>query len=191
MTNPWDVPPFPLRGDTNDTLTFAGVGRVTTLWESIEFELSNLCHVFTDRQESDGQRRYGEGNIFAKRLDILSEFACAYFTRHCDQSKEGRFSELREQARHFSKRRHEVAHGIVFDITLVTAFREKLELGSTSPQWAVVAPYYAMRHHDVCGLPYFAYSSVELDYIMRMMRRFFWDIRDFRSGLATDQTRPS
>lgn len=184
MIEPWHAPPFPLRGDTDDTLTFAGVGRVTTMWESIEFELSNLCHNFTDDRQIDGQRQYGEGNIFANRLSILSKFACAYFTRHCDQSKEGRFNELCTQARQFSTRRHEVAHGIVFDITLITAFREKLEPGITSPQWAVVAPYYAMRHHDDGGLPYFAYSSVELDYIMRMMRRFLWDVRDFRSAIA-------
>ena len=38
MSNPWDVPPIPNRGDFDEDTTFAGVGRVMSGWELIEVD---------------------------------------------------------------------------------------------------------------------------------------------------------
>lgn len=183
MVDPWDAPQLPTRGDTDQNLTYAGIGRVTSAWEEVEFELSSLCNQFVADESRDGWRIYGDGRIFVNRLGKLADEAKRFFIRHCSQAKEARFFDLARQAESFSARRHEVAHGIVFDITLVTFFRDNLSDKTTSPQWAVVAPYYAFRHHAANGMPQFAYASSELDYISRMMRRFFWDIRQFRETL--------
>lgn len=183
MLEPWGQPPIPLRGDNDENATYAGIGRVTSKWEEIEFELSNLCHDFANGLTDDGQRAYGEGKIFSNRLEILVTYSKKFFVSRCSQDAEGIFYSLAKQAQQFSLRRHEVAHGIVFDISVITFFKERME-DTSSPQWAVVAPYYAARHHASDGLPRFAYASPELNYIMRMMNRYFCDLHDYRGMIA-------
>ena len=59
MTNPWDIPAFPNKADTDGTVTFAGVGRVLTEWELVEFVLGTIYSIFRGDQTLKLVLEYG------------------------------------------------------------------------------------------------------------------------------------
>ena len=74
MTNPWDAPPLPSRGDSDKNETYAGVGRVISAWENIEFALARLYSVYIGAPDDiHGLRAYGTGRIFRDRLAVESK----------------------------------------------------------------------------------------------------------------------
>jgi hypothetical protein len=54
MTNPWDRPPFPGKGDDNQDILYAAVGRVISQWEKVELGLSHLYAIFIGQPFSIG-----------------------------------------------------------------------------------------------------------------------------------------
>jgi hypothetical protein len=46
VANPWDVPPFPVRGDPDEITLYAAKGRAVSHWEKIEVSLCYLYAIF-------------------------------------------------------------------------------------------------------------------------------------------------
>ena len=68
VTNPWDISPFPNKADSDDTVTFAGVGRVLTEWELVEFVLGTIYRIFRGDQTLKLVLEYGGlGEVFSRR----------------------------------------------------------------------------------------------------------------------------
>jgi hypothetical protein len=192
MPQPWDRPPFPKRGDDDEHMTYAHVGRIMTRWESLEFELSRLYSWFDGAlDDTDKMREYGTGRIFRDRADALGRKADQFFMQHPDQGREGEFSELLSRARLFANRRNDIAHGILFTISRITFFRDKLKPNLLHREhYAIIPPLYAMRHHDQQGLPEFAYTSVEMRRIGTRIWRLQKEVERYRLR-ATGAEQPS
>ena len=73
MPNPWDIPPFPIRGDDHQGTTSAGMGRVLTQWEVIEGELAQIYGwLVMQPDEMEALHEYGEPPIFRERITRAS-----------------------------------------------------------------------------------------------------------------------
>lgn len=174
MADPWDIPPFPTNGDDRDDITYAGVGRVLTQWESIEVELSHIYSLLAGRfEEIEALREYGKPRIFEERLKGLTGAADDYFRRNPSQSLEGVFQEIQIKARKFAARRGDIAHSIVrpFRWTILPP-----QDGSIDPhepmQFCAVPPHYTGRRFNPNNMPVYVYTSKEMDALSTALFRF-------------------
>jgi hypothetical protein len=108
---------MPNRGDEDGRLTFEGVGRVITAWEHVEFALGRLYSMFKGAPDTGVMHEYGEPRIFHDRMVRLSRAADSYFIRHPSQKYEDLFRIATKDAELISKRRNDIAHSVVFDIS--------------------------------------------------------------------------
>lgn len=110
----WDMPAFPLAGDTHDTDTFTAIGRALSQWEYLEAYLGLTYGHFvgSDTPTSPAMRAYGAVSAFSTRYDMVKVATEAYFlqTPHEIHST---FIKIIDEAKEFSTRRNEIAHGIV------------------------------------------------------------------------------
>lgn len=185
MSRLWDSPPLTIVGDDNDETTFAGVGRVLSRWEAVEFAFARLHSVFhgvIDGPEFLGA--YGEGRIFKVRLGRLQGAADDFFIGHIDHSAEVNFQALVRAAEGFAERRNDVAHGVVMAISDFTIFRERMPADTPSgDRWALMPPLQTIKRHDDDGFPSYAYSSTELKELARLLAILSLEIGDYRKAL--------
>jgi hypothetical protein len=158
MSNPWDVPPFPVRGDDDIEHTYAGVGRVLSQWETLELELGFIYGLLLNQLEDiEAVRRYGEPKIFEERIKGLSAVASEYFKWNPHQETEAELDALLMSARQFAARRNDIAHSIVRPIQWIARDMDEGPL-----QFCAVPPLYLARKFDARNMPSFVYASVEL-----------------------------
>ena len=159
----WDAPPLPERGDHSEDTTYAGVGRVLSEWEACEAELSHIYAMFVCKFfQPEAYREYGAGRIFIDRLRIIRSAAEAYFVRHPNQEREGKFDQLAQLAEMCSARRNEVAHSIVREMGFVRSRRFGDPFGQ---QFCLVPSHYNYKRFGPDNMPTYAYTSAELAYL--------------------------
>ena len=192
MTNPWDIPAFPNKADTDDSATFAGVGRVLTEWELVEFVFGTIYRVFRGDLTLKLVHEYGAlGEVFIRRYPRLKAESDSYFARCPNQSIERQFYKLLERAIGYSGRRNDVAHGIVFAVQETSYF--KIRLGQFPPHtnlWLLVPPAYALEKHNGTVRPLYAYSSTELNALAKNLNDLSSDLQAFRDVLQVDKFLP-
>jgi hypothetical protein len=162
MTKPWDVPPFPTKGDDTDDSTYAGVGRVLSRWEEVEVSLTHIYAAFLGRpHDPKAHRSYmGDGRIFSDRLNNLRSVAGKFFVKNPNQKDEANLDGILDTAQRFSERRNEVSHGIVRPIQWYKTLSSGDSIGL---QFVLVPPHYNWRKFNKDNSrPSFAYTSVEL-----------------------------
>lgn len=165
MPDPWDIPPFPTRGDDDQDSTFAGIGRVLSQWEMIEVELSHIYAWLMNRpEEIEVLRQYGEKRIFAERIKEFRQIADVYFRGNPHQETEGELSTLTDTICKFAERRNEVAHCIVRPFQWIASPGDEGLL-----QFCAVPPHYTARKFDFENIPMFAYTSLELTALSRAL----------------------
>ena len=73
MPDPWDRPVFPTKGDEDENVTCAGVGRVLTQWENIEIELSHMFAICVGKyhQEEAYDQYYGRNKTTQARIKTV------------------------------------------------------------------------------------------------------------------------
>lgn len=180
MPNPWDRPPFPTSCDDNPDTTFNAVGRVMTHWETVEFELARLYSLLVGAPDGPALHQYGAGRIFRDRLVALRQAAGKHFVQRPHQAWEAQFDFVAVRAEGFSDRRNDVAHGVVFEVSGITFFRERVGLSKGgNQQFLLIPPIYARRWHDG-GLPIFCYGSHEMIALHGQLRDLWSDIDAFR-----------
>jgi hypothetical protein len=115
MADPWDIPPFASSGDKTPNRTYEAVGCALSAWEELEVGLSYLFGIFTGKNplSMTTYAEYGEPTIFALRADALQRTAERYFIGRPSQELEAFFGSLMYDARAFSARRNDIAHGVV------------------------------------------------------------------------------
>jgi hypothetical protein len=81
MSNPWDRPPIPPRGDYSEDITYRSVGRFISSWESIEVELSHLYAIFVGKyfKPEAYDEYHDQSKTLKQRLRTLEEAARLYF----------------------------------------------------------------------------------------------------------------
>jgi hypothetical protein len=185
MFNPYQgPPPLPGRGDETPDATYHGVGKVVSTWEAVEFEFSRLYSVFSNDPDGESLRQYSESTISRYRLDELGKQAERYFLSRPCQQVEGQFDRLVASARALLSRRNEVAHGIVSDMSKITAYsRNFVREARGRPQWALFAPYHTLRQHGDNGLPQYAYTGAVLLVLAEALFDFYEEVRAFRLSL--------
>jgi hypothetical protein len=186
MPNPWDRPPIPLRGDSDEDTTYGGIGRVVTHWEQVEIALSHLYSLFVGRLgHREAIYEYGAGAVLKGRLERLAlahEKLCKLVP---DQALESEFGALIEQIRLFSERRNDVAHGMVVP----------MQWKANEPfQFCLVPPDYKQTHFDPQNAPLYVYTRRELDSLTATFFSFadvltrhtckLYEIHEQRRGLA-------
>jgi hypothetical protein len=158
MPDPWDIPPFPIRGDDEQDTTFAGVGRVLTQWEMLEVKLARIYGwLLKQPDEIEALHQYGSPQIFRERIKGLRLVATAYFQWNPHQDTEADFWNLVTKALNFSARRNDVAHSIVQPFQWISTSKSDGPL-----QFCAVPPQYAGKKFDPQKMPSFIYTSVEL-----------------------------
>jgi hypothetical protein len=186
MNDPLDSPPLPKRGDQNPDTTQLGVGRIMSGWEWIELELSRVYSVFVGDPDGEAMRQYGIPTVSSFRLEGLAKVAEAYFVKAPSQRVEGEFIRLLGLTRKLLSRRNEVAHGVIFDISPITAFNEHFEpKAKGKKQHAIISPYYAFKQHNAEGLPAYAYTSPTLYALMAKMGEVHRQWDEFRARLVS------
>jgi len=130
MANPWNGLPFPDRADADDNATFAGVGRVLTAWELVEFALGTIYGILRDDGTLNSVLEYGTlGEVFSRRYPRLKIEADSFFARYPNRPIiERQFYKLLERTIGYSIRRNEVAHGLVVAVQQMSYFKVRLGL---------------------------------------------------------------
>jgi hypothetical protein len=167
MSNPWDRPPSPTRGDPDENTTCAGVGRVLTRWENVEIELSHMFAICIGKyhQEAAYDEYYDRGKTTQARIKSVEEKAERVLQ---NQQLEADFCIFARKTGKFSERRHEVAHGMVRPIQWYgvggMTLRETEKI-----QYCVVPPRYQRSWFDQNQMPLYVYTSVELAELERKL----------------------
>jgi len=145
MSNPWDRPPYPTRGDTHADETYAAIGRVLSAWEAVESELSVLFAVFKGRRYDLEiyETYYDVGKTTKNRIRAVENAAEQFFLKRPNQDLEGNFQTIMKSVCGFADRRHDCAHGIVQPIQWYLSLIPEHEVETFTPwQFCVVPPQY-------------------------------------------------
>ena len=193
MSNPWNRPPLPIRGDDDQDTTHAAVGSVLTNWENIEGELSHIFALYIGKMWTNEayDQYYEKGRTTKGRLQNLETAANAYFVKSPNQEAEGALCELLEGVFGFADRRHEAAHGIVRPIQW---YGSLLPESSRPPpdsglKFCLVPPHY-QRTWIKDGKPEYIYTSKELNSISLGLFTFLQAVLKFRFQYLPDPRRP-
>jgi hypothetical protein len=118
----WARPSPSMSGDPDPSVTFAAVGQALSMWELIEEQLASLCLVFSGLAE-DGKlntayrRLFGSIESSSARRAAILEAAAVYFLRDKDGTMFKKLDALLRQVSDASRRRDDIAHGIVSKLT--------------------------------------------------------------------------
>jgi hypothetical protein len=193
MSNPWDIPPFPVRGDADQNDTYAGVGRVLSQWEAIEVELSHVYSLLVYRHEDlEALREYGRPTIFRDRLDSLQRAAERYFQSNPHQETESEFSDIAKIARNFSARKNDVAHSIVRPYRWTFPPSAETVDPFEPMQFCATPPHYSGKKFMPENLPIYVYTSVEMNALSVALFEFSHQIIELKWKLmmGEDGKRP-
>lgn len=185
MTNPWDRPPLTRQGDMTESLTYEGVGRVTSQWETYEGELSHLYAIFSNRyfKPEAYDEYFAVGRTARARVQALEDESERFFTKHPDQKLEGDFQSIIAAAAGYAERRHEIAHGIVRPIHFYNAVLQR-PFDPREPFAFCLSPSHHHRNwFDSNGNPKYLYTSVEMNHIAIKMYEQLVDLIRLKHAL--------
>lgn len=163
MGEPWDAPPFPKRGNRDQRVLYEAIGRALVAWEELETELAHLFAAFCgeSRFDEEANNTYGEQLNFAQRMNDLQRAAKAYFVRYPNQVLEAEFCWVSRFTIGFSRRRNDVAHGVVRLIGMVQDQHETL-LGAPL-QWCLIPPHFREAKFISRDIPAHILTSREIN----------------------------
>jgi hypothetical protein len=166
MSNPWDRPPIPPRGDYSEDITYRSVGRFISSWESIEVELSHWYAIFVGKyfKPEAYDEYHDQSKTLKQRLRTLEEAARLYFVKCPNQINERDFEVLIEKVRGFSERRHEIAHGIVRPYHFFAPLTEWSDpYDKDTTRTCLVPPHYQRDWFNDLQIPLYVYTSRQID----------------------------
>lgn len=100
-------------GETNAEKLFVAVGMAIHAWEAMEEAFARLFALFTALPENPyALSEYGADNrVLVHRLEAVKEAGNRYFVKCPNQSREGEFTALCQEAAGLAIKRHRIAHG--------------------------------------------------------------------------------
>jgi hypothetical protein len=175
MSNPWDRPPHPSKGDPDQHITFNGVGRVLTMWETVEIELSHIYAICIGQylQEEGYDRYYESARTTNNRIEAVQHEAERFAIRFPDQGRESAFLCFIRRVCGFADRRHEVAHGVVRPFHFYQPFDPAADPHSLKLEFCVAPPHFHRNWFDEKNMPRYIYTSVELKNLEAKLYRLF------------------
>ena len=185
MTDPWDRPPIPKRGNRSDKTLFEALGRTLNAWEEIEISMSHLYAAFSvyDRFDGTATHAYGVPANFRDRMTLLQRAADLHFIAHPNQEVEGEFHRLMRFAEGYSARRNDIAHSrasqIVWALPMPDTAAEFVEIRDRE-EWCLIPPFFRAKKFTPDRRPTYAFTSRELNELGKV----FWDIAHAFTNLS-------
>lgn len=162
----WDRRPWPTSGDSDEEKLYAAVGRALSAWERCEAQLAFLFAQFLSTPLLHAPiRAYCAVRTFEGRADMLRAASKQYFWGFGipkDHDFVVRFKVILSSAIEFSKRRNDIAHGVV-DHYHPQPTAETV-VWVTRHGYALFPAYGSLKDRDHVGIPAYCYTSAELDY---------------------------
>lgn len=184
MAEPWDIPPFPKQGNASQKVLFAAIGRATAAWADVEVTFAHLLSVFLAGNQFDARanRAYGEKETFAHRQALLTAAAEAHWRKRPDQALEGRLKELMILAMNLSRRRNDIAHGVLRFIHWIREPNSRATLlsGGADLRWCLIPPHFNGKKFTSENRPEYVFTSREIN----RFAEAFWDLARDSSNLA-------
>jgi hypothetical protein len=163
VPDPWDAPPFPKRGNHSRRVLYESIGRALSTWEELESTLARLYAAFCgkDQYDTEANHAYGTELNFRNRLTELQRSACRYFIKRPHQDLEGDLAWVVRYATGYSRRRNDVAHGVVRLLHMVLDPRQGFL--SAEPGWCLVPPHFREDKFSSPTLPDYILTSREIN----------------------------
>jgi hypothetical protein len=175
MPNPWEVPPFPERGEEAPEPLYTAVGHALSTWELVEEELASLFALMVGqaRRSPETQpaiRAYGAIVSFTSRADMLAAASKGFFLAWPNEATmttfEEEFRELMKMASGWSGRRNDLAHGRVNTFTSIKGY--------------CLAPgLYNSKKNTVGNKPSYIYTATHVATFQRQFEFLFSLLRDY------------
>lgn len=161
MPNPWDIPAPEPRGDADGTNVFATVGKALTEWETVETACARIFAFLVGAppnwdEMSPAVRAFGVVISFPTRCEMITTAGKAFFHLHQEVSNYEKYiSDALSEAREYSNRRNEIAHGAVKEIL----DHERRSLG-----YYLCPSFYNPKKFPVSMVPTYTYMSKNILY---------------------------
>jgi hypothetical protein len=189
MANPWDVPkPEPL-GDRDENVLYAAVGRALSQWETVETACARIYAFLigapTDELTiSPALRSFGIVNSFPTRCEMITTAGKAYFHLHPEVANyEKWINEALSDAKEFSNRRNEIAHGVVRHIINPTRESEGSYLCPS---------FFNPKKFPISMIPTYQYVEKNILYFSREFTKMGWKLEAMLRLLMKEPlTKPS
>jgi hypothetical protein len=183
--NPWDIPLRPLRGDINENMLFAEIGRALTEWEQVEAACAEIFAVLVSvsrasTHQAPAIRAYGVVASHKTRCEMLKAAAAAYFLRRKAKRAafEKRFNSLINECSKFAARRNEIAHG---QVSMVFYSRR----GKTKRIGHYLLPsFYNSKKYKIERSATYEYTSREIIHFRQEFTKLHLRLYAFRDGLV-------
>lgn len=180
---PWDIPPFPKKGNVSQYILFAAIGRTLNAWEEVEIALAHLYSVLLtgDRFDTAAMHAYGAPANFNQRLLQLQQAGERYFVQHPLQQVEGEFSRLTTFISGYSARRNDIAHAHALYIHWIVPPTQSVVMFSADErQWCLVPPHFRANKFTTQNRPTYVLTSREINEFGLV----FWDLVRAISNLS-------
>jgi hypothetical protein len=115
MSNPFERPKAPSKGDRDPDTIYLSVGRALSMWEHTEADFSRLfSHLITPGRGSGAARRaYGSIASSNGRRDLIEKAGSVFFQFFPQKELQESFINTVKLYADASARRNDIAHGIV------------------------------------------------------------------------------
>lgn len=172
MTDPWDPPPFPKHGNRTGAPLFEAIGRALIAWEELETTIAHLFAALKGKSlfDKEANNFYGEPYNFRDRLRGLEQAGRQYFTKYPNQSLEGDLAWIIRYADGYSRRRNDVAHGVVRLLHVILDPSQTLLSGPA--EFCLVPPHFREAKFVTPDMPVIILTSREI----RRFENGFWSI---------------
>jgi hypothetical protein len=137
------------------------VGMALTQWERYEFILSILYASFVADANSLAARRSSAAvRTFEGRAEMLKAASEAFFQRRPHEGIRSMFKDVLRNAKNFSPRRNDIAHGLVhFDYP--TPEMAGADIGAAPVTWALYPSMASFKQRDLADRPSYCMSNLE------------------------------
>lgn len=170
--------------DHDPDRVFAAVGYAITQWELLELEHAMLYATFCSSPSTlEKLNEYGDkGPTFQQRMKVLENAADDFFRVNCSQQLESELKSLVCEAGSLSKKRHQIAHGVVSD-AIDGGMRDESGWTTGVRCHFIVPPWYTVtRLAKTEG--YYRLSSANMDTLARQFIQARQRVVDFREKIS-------
>lgn len=169
---PWHRRPWPKRGTRGLPKLYAAIGRTLSQWERYEHELSHLfATLVTDGYPTAAERAFSAVRTFEGRSDMLRAASEAYFYGWPNDKLQNEFKDIFRDAKGFSERRNEIAHGMVDHFEPLPFPESPRYGGHRRASYALYPSSASFKTRALSGVPAYCYAAPELDYFYLEFRK--------------------
>ena len=178
MSDPWDRPPIPERGERQPEPLFQAVGKAISYWEHVEQSIASLFTFVTTGKYYDvsgpALRAYGSVIGTNARIEMVRAAVESWSQQYPQCPLIANCYELLKECRHWSSRRNDIAHGQVDCL-----------LDAMPNGWMLFPGLYDTKKRSIQGKSKYRYTVEHIDQFADGFLSFHGRINECASALAT------